>query len=200
MSAAGCALLSLLLPGVSSTLTVDSSLGDPLTLSCPSPGPPCGPVCSWRGPQPPPHPHHLTVSSGENRSDEAVTVSFNKSSCQCSLFIQNASLEHSGLWTCQLKQDGKIHFGTTLDIRNIPHNKSEAFLDQPYITENQEEWKLSQIFLQQESFICLPLMTRLPNSNISSQIKLLQIMVRLKIRYSENMYFAIQTYRPYRPW
>ena len=153
-------------------------------LSCPSPGPPCGPACSWRGPRP----HHLTVTSGsEENHSEGLRVSFNQSSCQCLLFIQNASLEHSGLWTCQLKQDGKTYSGATIDMRNIPHNKSEAFLDQPYIKENQEEWKLSQIFLQQESFICFPLMTRLPNSNISSQIKLLQIMVRLKIRYSENM-------------
>ena len=196
MSVASTALISLLVSGPGlSTLTVDSSVGDHPALSCPSPGPPCGPACSWRGPQP----HHITITSEENHS-EGLRVSFNQSSCQCLLFIRNASVDHSGLWTCQFKQDGKIYSGATIDRKNIPHNKSEAFLDQPYIKENQEEWKLSQIFLQQESFICLPLMTRLPNSNISSQIKLLQIMVRLKIRYSENMYFAIQTYRPYRPW
>ena len=146
MSLPTTGLISLLLPGVL-TLTVDSSVGDRLSLSCPSPGPPCGPACSWRGPHPHPQPHqhppqYLTVSSDANQSD-GVRVSFNQSSCQCLLFIQNASLEHSGLWTCQLKQDGKIYSGATLDRKNIPLNKSEAFLDQPYIKDNQEEWKLS---------------------------------------------------------
>ena len=157
MSVASTALISLLLSGPGlSTLTVDSSVGDHPALSCPSPGPPCGPACSWRGPRP----HHLTVTSGsEENHSEGLRVSFNQSSCQCLLFIQNASLEHSGLWTCQLKQDGKTYSGATIDMRNIPHNKSEAFLDQPYIKENQEEWKLREIFLQQESFILFALLS-----------------------------------------
>ena len=148
MSVPTTALISLLFPGVI-TLTVDSSVGDHLALSCPSAGPPCGPACSWRGPRP--HPHQVTFTSGENQS-EGVRVSFNQSSCQCLLSIQNASVEHSGLWTCQLKQDGKIYSGATLDRKNIPHNKSEAFLDQPFIKDNQEGWKLSESFWQQEYF------------------------------------------------
>ena len=150
MSLPTTGLISLLLPGVL-TLTVDSSVGDRLSLSCPSPGPPCGPACSWRGPHPHPHPQphqhppqYLTVSSDANQSD-GVRVSFNQSSCQCLLFIQNASVEHSGLWSCQLKQDRKIYSPATRDMKTSPA------LDQPYIKENQEEWKLSGIFLQQES-------------------------------------------------
>ena len=142
MSVPTTALISLLLPGVI-TLTVDSSVGDHLVLSCPSSGAPCGPACTWRGP----HPHHFTFTSGENHSD-GVRVSFNQSSCQCLLSIQSASVGHSGVWTCQLKQDGEIYSGATIDMENIPHNKSEAFLDQPFIKDNQEEWKLSQILWQ----------------------------------------------------
>ena len=150
MSVSSITLISLLLPGpgvTSLSLTVDSSVGEQVRLSCPSPGPPCAPACSWRGP----HPHHLTGSSEDNNTGDGVTVTFNQSICQCLLFIQNASLEHSGVWTCQLKQDGEIYSGATLDLRNIPHNKSETFLDQPYIKENQEKWKLSKIFLHQQS-------------------------------------------------
>ena len=117
------------LPSVFSVI-VDSSIGDHLTLSCPSRPQACGTTCSWRGP------NNLNVSSQHNHL-QGVTVTFNQSQCHCLLLIQNTTLDHSGLWTCQLRED-------TIDRKNISRNNSEEFIEEgPYINDNQEEWKIS---------------------------------------------------------
>ena len=140
-------LLSLARAG---TINIDSSVGQELSLSCPSP-PSCGPTCTWRGP------HHISVTSEERTWDKQFHVSFNQSQCKCFLFIQNTSLDHSGLWTCQLRENNKqqkIHSQNTtiaMDLENMSLNRSQSSLEGLYFNQEENEevpgWKLIDVEL-----------------------------------------------------
>ena len=140
------------------SINIDSSVGQHLSLSCPSPSSPpsCGPRCTWRGP------HNISVSSDQSLANQ-FHVSFNQSHCKCFLFIQNTSLDHSGLWTCQLKEENNKQkrknsqtSTTALDLKNRPS------LDGLYININKNkeirERKLmfyaADDFLNIKRFLC----------------------------------------------
>ena len=119
-------LLSLLSQeGSGRTVNIDSSVGQYLSLSCPSPELPasCGSTCTWSGP------HNLSVSS--HHSLKGLQVTFNQSECECLLFIQNTSLDHSGLWTCQLSNQLR-------DRNTAALNHSESLLDGFYLDDTKE--------------------------------------------------------------
>ena len=126
-------LLSLLPPGGRGrSVNIDSSVGQYLSLSCPSPAPPasCGSSCSWSGP------HNLTVSS--QHSQQGLHVTFNQSQCECLLFIQNTSLDHSGLWSCQLSRDTRDTSNQHRDSNTTALNHSGSLLDGVYVDDTKE--------------------------------------------------------------
>ena len=144
-------LAALLAVATASPVSIDSSVGHHLSLSCPSSFSSCGPACTWQGP------HNVSVSSEQSETSySGLRVSFDQSQCKCLLLIQNTSLEHSGLWTCHLtagnNKQKERHPPTTkaTDLKKLPLNNSEAFRDGSDINENKEHREWEKVFFSQK--------------------------------------------------